>query len=77
MVHDKTPLFRGPYAVMHRAIEKSTGKNWAAQFIKMRPVDREMIKHSVELMNDLQHANILQIHEVFEQPGEMCIIFEL
>ena len=67
----------GSFGVLHRAIEKTTGRNWAALFMKARPVDREFVKREVELMNDLHHHKLLQLHEAYEQPGEMILIREL
>ena len=69
--------FRGSFGVLHRAIEKATGRNWGALFMKARPVDREFVKREVELMNDLHHHKLLQLHEAYEQPGEMILIREL
>ncbi len=69
--------YRGAYGVVHRAIEKATGKNWAAKFIKCSPVDREIIKRELDVMNDLHHPKLLQLHEAFEQQGEMIMILEL
>ncbi len=63
--------------MMHRAIDKTCGRNWSAMFMKARPVDREFVKREVELMNDLHHSRLLQLHEAYEQPGEMVLIREL
>ncbi len=69
--------FRGSSGVIHRAIEKATGRNWGALFMKARPVDREFVKREVELMNDLHHHKLLQLHEAYEQPGEFILMREL
>ena len=45
--------------------------------MKARPVDREFVKREVELMNDLHHHKLLQLHEAYEQPEEMILIREL
>ena len=62
---------------MHRCIEKSTGKNWAAKFVKCTPVDREFLRREMDIMNDLHHPKLLQLHEAFEVPNEMVFILEL
>lgn len=62
---------------MHRAIEKATGKNWAAKFIRCHPVEREYVRREMEIMNDLHHKKLLALHEAFQAPGEIIMILEL
>lgn len=63
--------------MVHRAIEKLTGKNWVAKFMRCRKQDRDMIKRQIEAMNRTHHPKLLQLHEAFEQPGEVILIMEL
>lgn len=62
---------------MHRAVERATGKVWAAKFIKCRPHEKEAVEHEIYIMNCLHHRKLLQLHEAFEQPGEIVMILEL
>lgn len=71
-------LGRGAFGVVHRAIERATGKNWAAKFIHCRPQQKEMVRREIDIMNHLtNHKKILQLHEAFDQSGEIVMILEL
>ena len=70
-------LFRGPYGIMHRAIERLTGKHWAARFVMCTTVERSTVKQEIDIMNDLHHPHLLRLHEAFETHGEMAFILEL
>ena len=63
--------------MVHRAVERATGKNWAAKFIHCRPQDKDIIRHEIDIMNSLHHEKLLQLHEAFDQRGEMVMILEL
>jgi len=63
--------------VIHRAIERSTGRNWAAKFVACTTIERAMVLGEIDVRNDLRHPNLLQLHEAFETHGEMAFILEL
>ena len=71
------PIARGAFGVVHRAIERATTKNWAAKFVRCRPGDKDLVRREIELMNSLHHPKLLQLHEAFDQTGEMVMILEL
>ncbi|KAL0154963.1 hypothetical protein M9458_049226, partial [Cirrhinus mrigala] len=63
----------GQFAIVKRCIEKSTGVEYAAKFIKKRQnrasrrgVRREEIEREVDILQDLQHPNIITLHDVYE-----------
>lgn len=70
-------ICRGAFGVVHRAIERATTKNWAAKFVRCRPGDKDLVRREIDLMNSLHHPKLLQLHEAFDQPGEMVMILEL
>jgi serine/threonine protein kinase len=63
--------------VVHRAIERSTGRNWVAKFVACTTIERAMVRQEIDIRNDLRHPNLLQLHEAFETDGEMAFILEL
>lgn len=63
--------------MVYRVVERATGKNYAAKFIRCSALEKGMIKQEIDIMNDLHHPKLLQLHEAFEQPGEMVLILEL
>ncbi|EJD74527.1 CAMK/MLCK protein kinase [Loa loa] len=67
----------GAYGTIYRAIERATGKNWAAKMIKISPdMKKDVIMHEVEIMNELHHEKLLNLHEVFDMDKGMCLIEE-
>nr|XP_043891681.1 death-associated protein kinase 2 isoform X2 [Solea senegalensis] len=77
-------LGSGQFAVVKRCIEKSTGNEYAAKFIKKRQsrssrrgVRREEIEREVSILQELQHANVISLHDVFENRTDVVLILEL
>ncbi|CAL8373770.1 unnamed protein product [Arctogadus glacialis] len=77
-------LGSGQFAVVKRCREKSTGLDFAAKFIKKRVsrgsrrgVRREAIEREVHLLQSLQHANIVTLHDVFESRTDVVLVLEL
>ncbi|KAI2648274.1 Death-associated protein kinase 3 [Labeo rohita] len=77
-------LLSGQFAIVKRCIEKSTGVEYAAKFIKKRlnrasrrGVRREEIEREVDILQDLQHPNIITLHDVYENRTDVVLILEL
>ncbi|KAJ4938515.1 hypothetical protein JOQ06_003130 [Pogonophryne albipinna] len=77
-------LGSGQFAVVKRCIEKSTGVEYAAKFIKKRQsrasrrgVKREEIEREVDILQQLQHNNIVSLHDVFENRTDVVLILGL
>ncbi|PIO76038.1 immunoglobulin I-set domain protein [Teladorsagia circumcincta] len=70
-------LGQGAYGTVYRAIEKATGKTWAAKMVQVRPgVKREDVLHEITIMDQLNHEKLLHLHEAFDLGNEMCLIEE-
>jgi hypothetical protein len=70
-------VVRGQYGVLHRAIERATGRNWVAKFVACTLIERAMVRQEIDLRNDTRHPRLLQLHEAFEIHGEFAFILEL
>ncbi|XP_044213169.1 death-associated protein kinase 2 isoform X1 [Thunnus albacares] len=77
-------LGSGQFAIVKRCIEKSTGLEYAAKFIKKRQsrvsrrgVRREEIEREVDILQQLQHPNIVALHDVYENRTDVVLILEL
>uniref|UniRef100_A0A7N8XXS4 non-specific serine/threonine protein kinase n=1 Tax=Mastacembelus armatus TaxID=205130 RepID=A0A7N8XXS4_9TELE len=77
-------LGSGQFAVVRRCRRRSTGLEYAAKFIKKRRskssrrgVTREDIEREVNILKEIQHPNIITLHEVFENKAEVILILEL
>ncbi|XP_062858157.1 death-associated protein kinase 2 [Trichomycterus rosablanca] len=77
-------LGSGQFAIVKQCREKSTGVEYAAKFIKKRQsrvsrrgVRREEIEREVTILQQLQHPNIISLHDVYETRTDVVLILEL
>ncbi|KAG8144812.1 hypothetical protein E2320_013231 [Naja naja] len=77
-------LGSGQFAVVKRCREKATGLDYAAKFIKKRQsrasrrgVRREEIEREVNILQQMLHSNIIQLHQVYENKTDVVLILEL
>ncbi|KAM8861539.1 death-associated protein kinase 2 isoform 2-T2 [Synchiropus picturatus] len=77
-------LGSGQFAIVKRCTEKSSGLEYAAKFIKKRQsrasrrgVRREEIVREVEVLQQLQHPNVVALHDVYENRTDVVLILEL
>ncbi|KAK1334392.1 hypothetical protein QTO34_005396 [Cnephaeus nilssonii] len=77
-------LSLGQFAVVKKCREKSTGLQYAAKFIKKRRtkssrrgVSREDIEREVSILKEIQHPNVITLHEVYENKTDVILILEL
>ncbi|XP_038051694.1 twitchin-like [Patiria miniata] len=69
-------LGRGEYGVVRRALERPTGRNYAAKFVSTEPADKAHIKQEMDTMSALQHPRLLQLHDAFETDDQMVMILD-
>ena len=70
--------FSGAFGVVHRCVEKSTGRVFVAKFINTPyPLDKFAVKNEINIMNNCHHPKLLQLKDAFEDKYEMCLILEL
>lgn len=74
----------GQFAIVKQCIEKSTGLEFAAKFIKKRQsiassrgVRLEEIEREVDILQQIQHPNIVTLHDVYENRTDVVLILEL
>ncbi|XP_033030690.1 death-associated protein kinase 2-like isoform X2 [Lacerta agilis] len=77
-------LGSGHFGVVRRCQERCTGSFYAAKSVKVRKrkgsrlgLDREQVEREVSILQQLQHPNIMHLHDVFVGKGEMVLILEL
>ncbi|XP_073716799.1 death-associated protein kinase 1 [Misgurnus anguillicaudatus] len=77
-------LGSGQFAVVKKCRHKSTGVEYAAKFIKKRRskssrrgVSKEDIEREVSILKEIQHPNVITLHDVFENKNEVILILEL
>lgn len=74
----------GQFAIVKRCKDRGTGIDYAAKFIKKRQsrasrrgVKREEIEREVDILQQIQHPNIVALHDVFENRTDVILILEL
>ncbi|NWX31511.1 DAPK3 kinase, partial [Notiomystis cincta] len=74
----------GQFAIVKKCREKSTGVEYAAKFIKKRQsrasrrgVSREEIEREVTILQQVLHANIVKLHDIYENKTDVVLILEL
>uniref|UniRef100_A0A4W4E428 non-specific serine/threonine protein kinase n=1 Tax=Electrophorus electricus TaxID=8005 RepID=A0A4W4E428_ELEEL len=74
----------GQFAVVRKCRKKGTGLEYAAKFIKKRRskssrrgVTKEDIEREVSILREIQHPNVITLHDVFENKSEVILILEL
>ncbi|XP_075954570.1 death-associated protein kinase 3 [Anarhichas minor] len=77
-------LGSGQFAIVRKCKEKTTSIEYAAKFIKKRRlsssrrgVSREEIEREVNILREIQHSNIITLHDIFENKADVILILEL
>ncbi|MFT7805181.1 death-associated protein kinase 2-like [Arapaima gigas] len=77
-------LGSGHFGQVREVLERATGTHWAGKFLKLRKaansrlgVERKNVEKEVEILQSLQHCNIMALKDVFESRSEVVLIVEL
>ncbi|XP_077687325.1 myosin light chain kinase 3 [Eretmochelys imbricata] len=67
----------GRFGQVHKCTEVSTGLNLAAKIIKVKGAkEREEVKNEINIMNQLNHVNLIQLYDAFECKNNLTLIVE-
>ncbi|XP_072412983.1 uncharacterized protein [Chiloscyllium punctatum] len=67
----------GRFGSVHRCTEQSSGLQLAMKIIKVPSArEKESITNEVQVMNLLNHVNVIQLYDAFEARSEMVLIME-
>ncbi|XP_030645204.1 death-associated protein kinase 2-like [Chanos chanos] len=77
-------LGSGHFGQVRELRERASGILWAGKFMKLRRgvasrlgIERKNVEREVEIMQALQHHNIMALRDVFESRAEVVLIIEL
>ncbi|XP_077403970.1 death-associated protein kinase 2 isoform X2 [Vanacampus margaritifer] len=77
-------LGSGHFGEVRRVRELATGTLWAGKFVKLRKtscsllgLERSRVEQEVEVIQALQHPNIVTLKDVFESRSEVVLILEI
>ncbi|XP_063075617.1 myosin light chain kinase 2, skeletal/cardiac muscle isoform X2 [Engraulis encrasicolus] len=67
----------GRFGQVHKCIENSSGLTLAAKIIKARsPKEKDIVKNEILVMNQLDHANLIQLYAAYESRTEIILVLE-
>ncbi|KAM5245914.1 myosin light chain kinase 2, skeletal/cardiac muscle [Ctenodactylus gundi] len=76
-MNSKEALGGGKFGAVCTCTEKATGLKLAAKVIKKQtPKDKEMVMLEIEVMNQLNHRNLIQLYAAIETPHEIILFME-
>lgn len=74
----------GHFGQVREVCERATGILWAGKFLKLQRgagsrlgLERAIVEREVEILQSLQHQNIMALKDVFESKAEVVLIVEL
>ncbi|KAG8233551.1 hypothetical protein J437_LFUL013763 [Ladona fulva] len=70
-------LGRGTQGITYHAVERLTGRNYAAKIMHAKGLLRPFMYNELEILNMLNHRKILRLHEAFESDRSLTLILEL
>ncbi|XP_027630070.1 myosin light chain kinase 2, skeletal/cardiac muscle [Tupaia chinensis] len=76
-MNSKEALGGGKFGAVCTCTEKATGLKLAAKVIKKQtPKDKEMVMLEIEVMNQLNHRNLIQLYAAIETPHDIVLFME-
>ncbi|XP_071391341.1 death-associated protein kinase 2 [Centroberyx affinis] len=77
-------LGSGNFGQVREVRERASGTPWAGKFLKIRKsscsrlgIERTSVEREVQVLQALQHPNIMTLRDVFESRAEVVLIVEL
>merc|ERR1711871_1225695 len=72
-------LGSGNFAIVKECVEKETGKAWAVKIIDKTKVGdmEESLKTEIDILNMVNHPNIIGLHTIFDESKKMYLVMEL
>ncbi|XP_033229348.1 obscurin isoform X3 [Belonocnema kinseyi] len=70
-------LGRGTQGVTYHAVERPTGKNFAAKIMHGRGELRPYMYNEMDAMNNLSHRKLLRLHDAYENDQSFTLVTEL
>ncbi|KAJ6655902.1 hypothetical protein lerEdw1_004672, partial [Lerista edwardsae] len=76
-INTKEMLGGGKFGEVRTCAVKETGLKLAVKMIKKQgPKDREMAEVEIDVMNQLNHRNLIQLYDAIETPREIMLFME-
>ncbi|XP_068025247.1 myosin light chain kinase family member 4 isoform X2 [Melanerpes formicivorus] len=76
-VSENEILGGGRFGQVYKCEEKATGLKLAAKIIKARgPKQKDEVKNEINVMNQLNHVNLIQLYDAFESKNDIVLVME-
>lgn len=76
-VNENELLGGGRFGQVHKCEEKATGLKLAAKIIKAKgPKQKDEVKNEINIMNQLNHVNLIQLYDAFESKYNIVLVME-
>ncbi|XP_048404988.2 myosin light chain kinase 3-like isoform X2 [Stegostoma tigrinum] len=76
-IYKSEVLGGGRFGQVHKCVEKSTGLTLAAKIIKTKAAkEKEEVRNEIQVMNQLNHTNLIQLYDAFESKNDITLIME-
>ncbi|KAM6298980.1 myosin light chain kinase family member 4 [Aegotheles albertisi] len=76
-VNENEILGGGRFGQVHKCEEKATGLKLAAKIIKAQgPKQKDEVKNEINVMNQLNHVNLIQLYDAFESRNNIVLVME-
>ncbi|XP_077375826.1 uncharacterized protein mylk4a isoform X3 [Festucalex cinctus] len=67
----------GRFGQVHKCVENSSGLTLAAKVIKAKSQkEKEVVKNEIQVMNSLDHANLIQLYAAYESRNDIILVLE-
>ncbi|XP_063056716.1 myosin light chain kinase 2, skeletal/cardiac muscle-like isoform X2 [Engraulis encrasicolus] len=67
----------GRFGIVHKCVERESGLTLAAKIIKARTQkEKDFVKNEILVMNQLDHANLIQLYAAFENRYNITLVLE-
>ena len=73
-------LGKGSFATVKKAKNRATGERFAVKVVskkKMTDEDKASLQTEIEILKSLDHPNIVNLIDVFEDERHWCLVMEL
>jgi len=71
-------LGRGGFSIVYEGTQKETGEKYALKTIdKNQNVEMDVLNREITLMKRLNHKNIIQLFDVYDEPENIVLVLEL
>uniref|UniRef100_A0A3Q4I4K8 Myosin light chain kinase family, member 4b n=1 Tax=Neolamprologus brichardi TaxID=32507 RepID=A0A3Q4I4K8_NEOBR len=75
---NREEVLGGRFGQVHKCVENSSGLTLAAKIIKARSQkEKEVVRNEIQVMNQLNHANLIQLYAAFESRNDIILVMEV